>query len=107
MTMLVKIHYIGCPTISIFQVVLKLRPKTNRLRQKTSLLLICNENVLPNASLECIIDLDTSGSAKSLTSMQTLDISGSIIWFVVIFNQFHFIVLQNKMFESWIATVAL
>ena len=40
MTMLVKMHFIRCPTISICQVVLKLRPKTNSLRQKTRLLWI-------------------------------------------------------------------
>ena len=107
MTMLVKIHFIGCPTISICQVVLKLRPTLNSLRQKTSLLWICNEKVLPNASLACIFDLDTSCSVESLSFMQSLDICGSIIWFVVIFIHFHFIMLQNKLFERWIATVAL
>ena len=43
----------------------------------------------------------------SRKSFLTMDIFGSIIWFVFIFTQFHFIVLQNKMFESWIATEAL
>ena len=75
--------------------------------KKTSLLWICNEKVLPNASLACIFDLDTSCSVESLSFMQLLDICGSIIWFVVIFIHFHFIMLQNKLFERWIATVAL
>ena len=107
MTMSVQMHFIGCPTVSICQVVLKLRPKTNSLRWKTSLLWIHNEKVLPNASSACLLDLDTSGSAKSLSYMQTLNIFGSIIWFVVICTQFHFVMLQNKMFESWIATEVL
>ena len=107
MTVSVKMHFIECPTISICQVVLKLRPKLNSLRQKTSLLWICNEKVLPNASLACIFDLDTSCSVESLSFMQLLDICGSIIWFVVIFIHFHFIMLQNKLFERWIATVVL
>ena len=61
---------------------------------------IWNEKVLPNASLACIFVFDTSGSSESLSFMQKLDIFRSIIWFVFIFTQFYFIVLQNKMFES-------
>ena len=102
--MTVKTNFIGCQTIC--QVFLNLRPKNKPHKTEIKRCEYAMRRFF-HMLLPHVFDLHTSGSAKSLSFMQTLDICGSIIWFVVILAQFHFIMLQNKMFESWIATVAL
>ena len=102
--MTVKTNFIGCQTIC--QVFLNLRPKNKPHKTEIKRCEYAMRRFF-HMLLPHVFDLHTSGSAKSLSFMQRLGIFFSIIWFVVIFTKFYLIALQNKMFEGWIATIAL
>ena len=102
--MTVKTNFIGCQIIC--QVFLNLRPKNKPHKTEIKRCEYAMRRFF-HMLLPHVFDLHTSGSAKSLSFVQRLGIFFSIIWFVVIFTKFYLIALQNKMFEGWIATIAL